>query len=101
MIFLAVAECTGRTDSADGVLKAAQRWALADAAAHACRDDECGLLVRLGMKQGARPEQLPGSMRGLAVLDALACRALKRGGRPLMEGRGAALCALRAGLLGR
>ena len=100
-IFLAVAECTGRADSAEGVLKAAQRWAIADAAAHASRDDERGMLVRLGLEQGARPAQLPGSMRGLAVLDALARRSLKLGGRPLMEGRGAAICALRAGLLGR
>ena len=100
-IFLAVAECAGRTDSAEGVLNAAQRWALADAAAHASRDDERGLLVRLGLEQGPPSKRLPRSMRGLAVLDALAFRALKRGGRPLMEGRGAALCALRAGLLGR
>jgi phytoene synthase len=28
-------------------------------------------------------------------------RALKRGGRPLMEGRGAALAAMRAAILGR
>ncbi|OGS55393.1 MAG: hypothetical protein A3J40_00920 [Erythrobacter sp. RIFCSPHIGHO2_12_FULL_63_10] len=83
------------------MLKAAQRWAIADAAAHASRDDERGMLVRLGLEQGARPAQLPGSMRGLAVLDALARRSLKLGGRPLMEGRGAAICALRAGLLGR
>lgn len=100
-IFLAVTECTSRTDSTERVLKAAQRWALADAAAHTSRKGERNMLVRLGLEQGQRPVRLPGSMRGLAVLDALACRSLKRGGRPLMEGRGAALCALRAGLLGR
>src|SRR3546814_2852762 len=64
-IFLAVAECTGRTDSAEGVLKAAQRWALADAAAHASRKGERSMLVKLGLMQGQRPVRLPGSMRGL------------------------------------
>lgn len=100
-VFLAVAEFSGCGDSPAAVLEAARRWALADTAAHVNRSDERAMLVRLGLEQGSRPTRLPGSMRGLAVLDALACRALRRGGKPLMDGRGAALCALRAGLIGR
>jgi phytoene synthase len=41
---------------------------------------------------------LPKTLRGLAVLEALALRALRRGGRPLMEGRGAPLTAFRAAI---
>ncbi|WP_394727716.1 hypothetical protein [Altererythrobacter sp. GH1-8] len=77
------------------------RWALADAAAHICDADERARFVSGAPDQKAGPARLPRSLRGLAVLDALAMRALKAGGRPLMEGRGAALLALRVGLLGR
>lgn len=100
-MFLAVAEYADCADSPDAILDAARRWALADTAAHVSRSDERAMLVVLGLEQGTRPAHLPRPLRGLAVLDALARRALRRGGRPLMDGRGAALCALRAGLLGR
>jgi len=39
--------------------------------------------------------------RALAVLTALSRRSIRRGGQPLMVGRGAALAALRAGLIGK
>lgn len=100
-VFVAVARMAAGERGLATVKQAAVRWALADAAAHASRNDERDMLVRLGLEHGNRPAPLPGSMRGLAVLDALACRALRRGGKPLMDGRGAALYALRAGLLGR
>lgn len=87
-------------DAATGqrVAAAGLRWALADAAASLSDTAEREVLrkVALGaMRQGGR---LPGTLRGLAVLDALALRSLRRGGRPLMEGRGSALAALKAAI---
>ncbi len=80
---------------------AATRYALADAATHLSDPAERELFLKYGL-EGSRPDKrLPGEFRGLAVLEALALRSLKRGGRPLMEGRGASLVALRAGLIGR
>ena len=43
----------------------------------------------------------PRSLRGLAILDRLACRSIRRGGSPLMTTRGDAAAAMRIGLLGR
>lgn len=84
----------------EAVALAARRWSLADLSAHVSTERERTDLVALGRANGLQPSRLPPAFRGLAVLDALARRSLKRGGRPLMEGRGAALTALRAGLLG-
>lgn len=85
----------------DRVLVAATRWALADAASKISGESERHGFVEAGLAQPAGKATLSKPLRGLAVLEALALRALKRGGRPLMEGRGAALVALRAGLIGR
>lgn len=82
-------------------LIAGMRWALADAASKICNESERHAFVEAGLAQSAAKTSLSKPLRGLAVLEALALRALKRGGRPLMEGRGAALVALRAGLIGR
>ena len=76
------------------------RWALADAASRVSDEGERAAIVDLASDLPAPTGRHPKSLRGLAVLDALAVRALKRGGRPLMEGRGASLTALRAGILG-
>lgn len=74
------------------------RWALADAAAAVSDPDERAVLIAAA-EQTATPEgRIPANLRGLAVLDALATRAIRRGGRSLMEGRGAPLAALRAGI---
>lgn len=80
---------------------AAWRWGLADLAAKVSLDNERALLVELGLANDLRSPPLPREARGLAVLGALGLRALKRGGRPLMEGRGASLVATRAAILGR
>jgi 15-cis-phytoene synthase len=87
-------------DAATGqrVAAAGLRWALADAAASLSDTAEREALraVALGVMQ---PDgRLPGVLRGLAVLEALALRSLRRGGRPLMEGRGSALAALKAAI---
>lgn len=80
--------------------EAGSRWALADAAAGVSDPQERALMVAAGLSLNGPRERLPRSLRGLAVLDALALRALRRGGRALIEGRGASLVAWRAALLG-
>lgn len=85
----------------EAVGSAANRWALADLAAKVSLDEERAMLVRLGLEDARKLPRLPREARGLAVLGSLAKRALDRGGRPLMEGRGAAITAARAAILGR
>lgn len=80
---------------------AATRYALADAAVHLSEPDERELFLACGLSDSCPNLRLPRELRGLAVLEALAMRSLKRGGRPLMDGRGASLAALWAGLIGR
>ncbi|MEP3051714.1 MAG: hypothetical protein ABJP48_01870 [Erythrobacter sp.] len=79
----------------------AMRWALADLAAKVQSKEERAMLVSIGLNLEASEKRAPKELRGLIVLGALSLRALKRGGRPLMEGRGAGLTAFRAALLGR
>ncbi len=74
------------------------RWAMADAAAAVSDQAERAALIAAGVARGATSGRLPAHLRGLAVLDSLAVRSLRRGGRPLMEGRGASLTALRAAI---
>lgn len=83
---------------AEGVIAAARRWALVDAGVHVSEGVERDAL--LGEAQNIDSNAaLPKALRGLAVLDALATRSLSRGARPLMEGRGAALVALKAAII--
>lgn len=80
-------------------LPAAMRWALADAASHVSPGSDRDVLVTTTHNL-ALGTALPRALRGLAVLDALARRSLKRGARPLMEGRMASLIATRAAIFG-
>jgi len=80
---------------------AGMRWAIAEAAPRLSQEAERERFVAIGREQVGKGGRLLRPLRGLAVLDALAVRALRRGGRPLMEGRGAALAAMRAAILGR
>lgn len=77
---------------------AGQGWAAADAAAAVGDPAERAALIAAGRAQERPTAALPRALRGLAVLDALAQRALRRGGRPLMEGRDASLTAIRAAI---
>lgn len=88
-------------EGGSGFSAAARRWSFADLAAKVTLDEERQLLVRLGLANNEPVAALPREARGLAVLGALGTRALKRGGRPLMEGRGASLTVLRAAIIGR
>lgn len=74
------------------------RWALADVVTGISDESECAVLIAEGLAQKTQSARLPADLRALAVLEALALRALRRGGRPLMEGRGASLTAFRAAI---
>jgi phytoene synthase len=90
----------GNEGRADRIEAAGLRWACADAAANLTDETERALFIETALAQPRARGRLPKSLRGLAVLEALAERALKRGGCPLMEGRGAALTAMRAAIAG-
>lgn len=94
----ALAASTG--ERGEATRDAARRWALVDAAVHLPEGGERDILLELAAKV-PEPRRLPRSARGIAVLGALAARSLARGGRPLMEGRGAALTAIRTAMIGR
>lgn len=82
----------------DRLAAAGYRWAMADAAVAVSQPDERDVLIQVGLARAHLNESFPRSLRGLAVLEALALRALRGGGQPLMAGRGAALTALRAAI---
>ncbi len=82
------------------VSEAAQNWGWADLVLNTSDPDERSAFLTQGLQAAKKSRRLPGRWRGIAVLGALARRSLRQGGQPLMEGRGAALVALRAGLLG-
>lgn len=77
---------------------AGTRWALADAAAGVSDPAERAVLVAAGLAVQDAVGRLGRELRGLTVLESLALRSLRRGGRPLMEGRGAPLAALRGAI---
>jgi 15-cis-phytoene synthase len=77
-----------------------QYWALADLAANVSLKEEREMLVSLALNQ-SRPTRLRAPFKGVAVLGALSLRSLEKGGRPLMEGRGASITAIRAAFFGR
>lgn len=96
--FTALADDVAAPPLAARLKAAGERWALADAAAGVSDPAERAVLVEAGLARGRPTGGLPRVWRGPAVLEALAWRALRRGGRPLMEGRGAPLAALRAAI---
>lgn len=75
-------------------------WALADLAANLSDPAEQADVLALAASESASLPRARG-LRSLAVLGALGRRAISRGGRPLLEGRGAALTVMRVGLFGR
>lgn len=86
--------------SSEEAAGAGRTWALADLAANVADDEERAAVTEFA---GSDMPKLPPqrALRPLAILGALGQRALARGGRPLLEGRGAALVAMRVGLFGR
>ncbi len=80
-------------------MTAARVWAIADLAANVSHGEERALLIRLGLREASQRGRLNAKTRSLAVLGALGHRALLRGGRPLMEGRGAAIQIAKAAII--
>ena len=89
------------SDEAERILAAMSIYAFADLATGLSDQRERDLAIEYGLGRARPAARLPKSAKGLRVLEALALRSLKRGGRPLMEGRGAALTATRAAIFGR
>ena len=79
---------------------AAQRWALTDAALHIENIEERGAFLELA-RALPNTERLKRPFKGLAILSALSMRSLKNDGTPLIFGRGAAVAAWKAAILGR
>lgn len=98
--FAALSEASNENDH-QAVEDAAKIWALADLLLNTTDADERAQILTKGSSLAAVGRALPKPLRGVAVLRALAWRSLKNGGKPLMEGRGAALVALRAAFFGR
>ena len=80
------------------VEQAARCWALADVVTGISNLQERNVFLDAACSIPLPHGRLPSEMRGLAVLEALARRALGREGAPLMAGRGASLTALRAAI---
>lgn len=96
--FFGAMAVTGDAAIVQRLAAAGFRWALADAATAISDAEERAAVIGAGLSCGGTTGRMPASFRGLAVLDALASRALRRGGMPLMEGRMAPLTALRAAI---
>lgn len=96
--FFGALDADANGSGGERAIAAGWRWALADAAASVADAAERAAVVEAGLSRAGEGGRMPRALRGLAVLDALALRSLQRGGRPLMEGRGSALAALRAAI---
>lgn len=96
--FFAALAGEGEGAAGERLAAAGYRWALADAATAVSDTGERAILIAAGMACADAGGAFPRGLRGLAVLETLALRALRRGGRPLMEGRGAPIAALRTAI---
>ncbi len=81
------------------VYQAAREWAIAELALHL--DGRAGPAHALALAEPWRAPRLGRTLRPLAVLRGLAGRALRRGSGEALDGPGAAMAALRIGLVGR
>ena len=87
--------------SREAIAAEAKQWALGDLAAHLTSTDDRGLAISAARSAPGRMARLPRKLRTFAILGALGRTAIKGGGHHLMEGRLAALQALRIGMIGR
>ena len=95
---IAVCGMSNAAPETSGLEAVASSWTFAEylrSDAHVSVHDEARSIA-----DRPRPT-FPRSLRGLAILDRLACRSIRRGGGPLMTTRGDAAAAMRIGLLGR
>ena len=95
----AFADLVGVTSASASARRMGRIWALADLVSHRAdpREREIARALATGVEY-APPHSR--ALRGLSVLGGLARRALERG-EPLLHDRGAALAAIRLGMLGR
>ena len=94
----ALAQELGERESA--VEPAAWAWALGDLAGNLSDSAERARVLEVA-RQDRYVSPSARALRPLAILGGLGRRALAKGGVPLLDGRGAALAALRLGMLGR
>lgn len=87
--------------STEAAARAGRRYALADLAANLDNAEEKQAVLAIAQAEGLVHVALPRPLRSLTVLDGLARRSLARGGKPLLDGPGAVLAAIRMGLTGR
>ena len=99
--FIALGGLKGTPVDTDHVASHIRSWALADLLYRTGDPNERDAILSISNRLAKPADRLPAPLRGIAVLGALGLRAIAQGGSPLMEGRGAALTALRAGLIGR
>ncbi len=95
----AFASLAGADRHSEAARTAGQGWALADLAWRSSDASERDTARSLGREIDFVPIRAR-ALRGIAVLGGLSRRSLTRG-EPLMRGRGAALAAIRLGMLGR
>ena len=82
------------------VESAARAWALGDLAGNLSDPSERAMVLGVAAGEPLVPSRAR-ALRPLAILGGLGRRSLARGGVPLLDGRGAALAALRLGMFGR
>lgn len=97
--FAAFADLAGAAEAENAADRDGQRWALADLAFRTGDPRERDTAFALARAIPAQ-QKLPASLRGIAVLGALATHSLARE-EPLCTGRVAPLVALRVGMTGR
>ena len=101
LAWAAVGDATGYSASNEPVERAGRAWALADLALNLGEASEADL-ARAALRAEDGPDiRLPRQLRSLAVLHALARRAIAAGTTDMLDGPGAMATALRIGLLGR
>ena len=88
-------------DVRHAIEQAARSWGLADLALHLRAGDEARMVREAALAQDWAVPRLPKDLRALAVLHALAGRAVQRASGEVLDGAGAAMLALRVGLTGR
>lgn len=96
----AAAELLAGTDWHDAAQRAGRRWALAEHAGHLADGPDRTALFHIAQNMGSAPERFPRSLRSFAVLDALACRSIRRRESPLADPAAMAV-AMRVGIFGR
>ncbi len=96
--FFAAMAVPGDAAAVQRLAAAGFRWALGDAASSISDAGERAAVINAGLSRGNDAGRIPPGLRGLAVLEALALRGLRRGGLALMEGRLAPFTAMRAAI---